>query len=324
MPVGIKKSNQKYYFINLHGKKLRLQYQEKMEDGTFLNRQIERSLVRYGYKLAKKLLLEEYNKRTGEKVKLPDIKMEGIKKPLDEKKIDAMEILPDNYSYVETINDIHWDELFTKETGSTLMFVAKSKSGKTTAMISIWNNFLKHIWDVGILSSQTLIAPIYKEFKGILKMNGVSDEIMKLVYRIQKHSKRAYNLGFIFDDMNPKDKSRNIELFTSLSSYLRNLKINSCWLSQDMKLALSPIGRGSVNYWLISRVDMMEKDRQDDVVDMLMPYFKSLRDLPIGKQKQLILDWINNKTQNFGYIFLDTINNKIIHCKNKIKKVEDK
>lgn len=315
----VEKSKKDYYFINLHNKKLRIQFQEKTEDGDYKNCQIERSLVKYGLKQAKNLLLAEYSKRTGKKVKYYSIKdeprTEEEQPVVEEKKPEKDE--PENVKYVETINDIDWNAKFKKDTGYTMIFVAKSKSGKTTAMETIWNNFLKHIWDVGILSSNTISADIYKGFKGSVKMNGLNEKVIKLIYRLQKHSKCSYNLGLILDDLNPKD--RNMDLFSKLILYYRNLCVNTIALTQDFKLS-SPFMRGSVNYWMISNTHNMEKDRVDMVFDLLNHYFKCYRDLPVSKQRQKIIDWVNEKTKDYNFIMIDTLRNELIITTNNKQK----
>ena len=315
----VKKSNKDYYFINLHNKKLRIQFQEKTEDGDYKNCQIERSLSKYGMKKAKNLLLSEYSKRTGKKVKYYQLNEKELKeqekKEEEEKQPETDE--PENLKKVNTINDIDWNKKFKDDTGYTMIFVAKSKSVKTTAMTDIWNNYLKHIWDVGVLSSNTISADIYKGFKGVVKMNGLNDTIVKLLYRIQKHSKSAYNLGFIFDDLSSKD--RNSEIFTQLLTFLRNIKLSTVILSQDFKLS-NPLMRGSVNYWLISNTHNMEKDRIDMIFDLLIHYFKCWKDLPISKQRQKVIDWVNEHTKDYNFIFLDTLNNEIILTTNNKQK----
>lgn len=301
----------KYYFYKLHnGNTLRIQFWHEGKKITY-----SRSLAKYGLPKAKKKLLDKYYKITHNKVIATSPVKVKTTKPSPVKQTKKEPELHIDHEEVDSIDDLPWQQWFNDKTGRTLGLLCRSRGGKTTMLARVYKYFLKDIFDATVLSSGTINAEIYKDFKDTIKMSHMSEQMLKTLYSLNKHTKGAYKLLYIADDLNTSDRST--EIFTKLITKYRNYNISSIISVQDYVM-LSPPQRQNIHILAISGQGTgMEDKRVDAVVNVLLPY-ASKTDIPLSKKKDLIASWLNDQTQNFGFVFIDVLNSKVMVCRNKL------
>ena len=78
--------------------------------------------------------------------------------------------------------------------------------------------------------------------------------------------------------------------------------------------------RNNSHYCMIMNTSRLDDNRLSFCFEMLQPYFRhKIGMLTNAQQKKEIIKWCHDKTENYGFIFIDTLNQKLYHCKNKLK-----
>lgn len=289
---------QPYYMYYVHHKSnIRLQFYNKKTKNV---ETITRSTAKYGMKLARNKLFEEFQKRTGYKEKL---------QPLPTKKVEQEKLQQVNF-YKDT-SDLPLHSWFDIDTGFSVICLAKSKSGKTTLFSKIYNEILKSIFPITFLSSGSISADIYKNFKKTLKMTSFNSKLAQMCYTIQKHTKSKYKFLFMADDMDKDDRYANT--LSNLFTKWRNYNISSIFMIQDPTM-LTPTMRGNTNYFFIGNVG---SEKLDQIVQMLYPFLAKSHQTKTTNIQE-IQKLIKLATKDYGFIVLDNLN-QVLYLPEKIQ-----
>lgn len=310
-----KKREKKKYYIYGHGDgKLAIKYEVKNTDGSITHRIKTRSTKNRTYKQAKKELIDIACSEMSISRPNPK-KIDTNKEEIKEKFKNGLE--PKDVIQCERMEDIDWKELFSKSV--TMTIFASSRSGKTTLLAKLYKDYLRKIHDLNVLGSGSLSAPIYKDFKKCVKLTGINEEFIKIIYTLQKKTKgKYYKVCQIYDDIDPKAKY--IDILNKCFFKMRNTGHTSTILSvQDMVMVDKGV-RNNSHFVMIMNTSRMDDNRQQFIFEVLQPYFRhQIGDLSSAQQKRMIINYCHEKTQHYGFIFVDTLEQKIYQCKNKIE-----
>ena len=260
---------------------------------------VSRSIREYGLKLARDEVFQEFKKRTGYREKMVPLQ------ELAEKKRQEHNIKEQNVVYYKDImKDIPLQEWFDIQTGFSFVFLAKSKSGKTTLLQKLYLEILKPIFPITFLSSGSINADIYKPFAKTIKLSSFNPKIIKQAYTINKHTKGKYKFLFLVDDMSKEDRVEDI--MASMILRQRNYNISSGFLCQDMTL-ITPSMRSNVNYFFIGNI---AGERLDYVISLLYPYLAK-ENQPKNVNMNYITKVIKHATRDWGFLVLDNLNQQL-------------
>lgn len=131
-------------------------------------------------------------------------------------------------------------------TGNTVVVLGSSKSGKSTSIMKIYDNYFADTKKISILWTINPQIGLYKGHKNLIvaqKWNKDSEEIIKMQKRIQTKTSNEYAFLNIFDDV---IDTRNNMLFQNLLLTYRNSKMSSI-ISLQYSNLLSKMGRSNVH-----------------------------------------------------------------------------
>jgi len=257
---------------------------------------------------------KEYNKIVF-KVKEDDAK-EEVKKDekLEEKKIEpekSSTIQPIDLIVVDRVEDLPLREYFKEP--KTLGIIGVGRSGKTRAIVNMYMDCLKDMFDVISLTTGTLEGGAYDKIrkdKSLVCLNEVNQDFMKAQYTLAKETKgKWYKFLNIYDDINPDNRFTHM-IQRAITKH-RNLGISSIFSIQS-KVFLTPTSRQNLHGVIIMNCKKLEKGYLDTFSDIVRPYFD------YGVKKDDIVKWLVESTRNFKFIFVDSFGDKIYLCNNKI------
>jgi len=295
-----KKGHSKLYYFYTVNNNLRIEFFDHKLDK---RRMFQRSIAKYSTKIAKQELWELYQKAIGEKQKL-------YQSP---KRYSQDKLITGNVVAYNSLKDIPFDAFFNTQgnnSGRTLFLLSKSGSGKTTLLADLYNDVLKHVYDIITLMSGSITAPIYKKFKGAIKMGVYSPEYIKELYTYQKHTKGRHKVLTILDDLDKGNKTQDHSFMSKQFLRMRNNNMSVILSAQDFTL-LNKSDRGNAHMIGFSKSGF---ERKDYIIDILKPFLWDEYDTA-QNNKVRINKWINDHTDNYGWIFIDTINNILYHRK---------
>lgn len=305
------KPNKKKFRI-YHGKNnfIYIQFQHKDKDGEIVNKTFSRSIKKKSFKDAKEELVKQYHEFTGIEPKKNTMKLE-IRKQVQEKIKNGL-TSKDIIQYTKW-DEIDWSGLFEKP--MALLCLASGRSGKTTLMSNVFQQ-IKDNFSVNTLMSGSINADIYKPFKKCVRLSAVSEEYLKLVYTIAKRTKgKYYKFMTYMDDVDMKNKY--IDCIGKCFFKWRNYGA-STWLNcQDMVMVQKSV-RNCGHLVLFMNTRRMDSSRLEYAFEVLQPYFMNeIGMLPKSQQKNAIIRFCHDATDNYGFILVNTIEQKIYLCKNK-------
>jgi len=128
--------------------------------------------------------------------------------------------------------------------------IGSTRSGKSTAMLWIWERWLKD--QITVLMSGSPHGEIY----GPLRKNSAicpefHSELIKDAFKMNMATKNKYPTTFIFDDMLD---GKNSKALCKLLSIGRNLGCCTVYVGQELSI-LNAIGRTNLNYILCFRLN---------------------------------------------------------------------
>lgn len=110
----------------------------------------------------------------------------------------------------------------------SMIMVGQSRSGKTTSLIDQLNKIDQH-YDIVMMISQSMHAPIYKNYKFDVLVSGkYYKKIIAFIRKLQKLTENKLNILMVFDDF-----SKNCKVIRNLYTNARNSKISIISLVQD-------------------------------------------------------------------------------------------
>lgn len=241
---------------------------------------------------------------------------DGAKKILDEweksvkskkKEIKDVAILEDTMSK-KLIPVTKFKVNISTDTGSTIAEVGASKSGKTTLMKHIYDNFIDDKKFITILFALNMHSNIYDDLsKNVVKSKRFFPEVIKAAYSIQSGTKNKYNFVFLFDDIVGED-TKNSQTIKELISTYRNSKMSTIISLQGVQL-LSKLNRANINY-----ITFHHMNNDEAIEDNIKKYLSSY----LGGKELNLADKISlykEMTKNYHFLLLDNLNEKLTRHK---------
>ena len=308
-----KKPNKKKFRI-YHGKNnfIYIQFQIKDKDGDLVNKTFSRSIKKKSFADAKKELIKQYYDYIGVEPRNPAQKQELRKEILEKIKHG---LKGKDIHHCDMWDEIDWEGLFSKPIA--LLCLASGRSGKTTLMSNVFQK-IRDNFSLNTLMSGTINADIYKPFKKCVKLSAINEDYLKLVYTLAKRTKgKRYSFMTYMDDLDMKNKY--IDVIGKCFFKWRNYNASTWLNAQDMVMVQKSV-RNCGHLVLFMNTRRMDNSRLDYIFEVLQPYFMDeLGCLPKSQQKNAIIKFCHEMTNNYGFILVDTLENKIHICKNKLK-----
>ena len=239
------------------------------------------------------------------------VEIEVKKKETPKKVPEKQETKPLDLTIVERIDDLPIKEYFKEP--KTLGIIGVGRSGKTKAISRMFCQCLTDLFDCITLTTGTLEGDAYKEMKkdkNLVCMNEVNEDYMKAQYTLAKETKgKWYKFLNIYDDINPDNRFTHM-IQRAITKH-RNLGVSSIFSIQS-KTFLTPTSRQNLHGIIIMNAKKLEKGYLETFAEVVRPYFDW------GVKKDDIIGWLIENTRNFQFIFVDSFNDKIYLCRNKI------
>lgn len=197
--------------------------------------------------------------------------------------------------------------------GCTLALIGASRSGKTTLMKTLYQEFFRKY--ITIMFSFNLHADIYKDMgKKVIVSEEYRPELIKDTHYINQETKNKFNFLYIFDDI-IGSKIKNDQQIVRLLTVERNCDQSSIFSVQDPVL-MNRVGRGNVNY-----VMLFKQNSDTETEQVIKAYLRSY--LPSKMTMNEKIKLYNFLTRAHHFIFIDNLNNRVYRTKVRLPGQED-
>jgi hypothetical protein len=188
--------------------------------------------------------------------------------------------------------------------GCSILMVGSTRSGKSTALKWIMDNYFKK--HCGVLFSQSIKAHAYKDFNYPLLAKGCAyvPEIIQDFYKINKETNNHYPFLVVIDD---HPLVRSDKELLKLTTIYRNSGISSITCVQNLGM-LNPTCRSNINFVMLFHLNNTEAIERTIKV-FLRGY------LPQGWNYDKKIEWYKTITQDHHFLFIDNLNGTIARCK---------
>ena len=193
----------------------------------------------------------------------------------------------------------------TETGGCSILMIGSTRSGKSTALKHIMDNYFKK--HVGVLFSQSIKANAYKDMNYPLIAKGCAfvPEIIHDMYVINKETKNHYPFLVIIDD---HPLVRADKELLKLTTIYRNSGLSSIVCCQNLGM-LNPTARSNINFvclFYLNNTEAIEKT----IKTFLRGYF------PQGYNYDQKIAAYKELTADHHFLFIDNLNGGTIHrCK---------
>ena len=194
-----------------------------------------------------------------------------------------------------------------KVTGSSTVLFGASKSGKSYLMKNLLKKYYKNPNTIIILFADNVHSNIYKDIdKKVITTDKFDPQLVKDIHKIQKKTNNKYQWLLVLDDM-VLEKS-DPQLLKMFLTY-RNSKMSTIILLQSLSL-LSKNARFNGNNFIFKKCNSQQ------YVDDVMQYFIGGYGVFAGKSKQEQTELFREITKDYGFCYLDALNDTISYHKN--------
>lgn len=178
--------------------------------------------------------------------------------------------------------------------GMTLALVGSTRSGKTTLLKHILDNYFdKHL---GVLMTPSLHAPIYSDVKGLCKAPMYIPRIIDECYKINKETKNHYPFLMVLDDVVTAKFDKT--LMKSFTIY-RNSSITTI-MSVQNPIIFNSVTRGNFNVVLLGYLN------SDEACEKVIRMF-CFASIP-GKNIEEKISEYKRLTADHNWILIDHLN----------------
>ena len=191
--------------------------------------------------------------------------------------------------------------------GCSFLMVGSTRSGKSTAMLHIWERlFKKHITFLMTHSTQ---ADIYKPLaKAAAISPGFFPELITEPMTINRETKNHYDFCLIYDDLALTGK--NDTEMTKLLTVGRNSGMSAIICGQRLQM-LNPSGRANCNY-----VCLFKLNTDLAIKDVVETYLRSY--MPVGTPMNDMIRIYKEVTADHSFFFINTLEDTVSICKIKV------
>jgi len=191
--------------------------------------------------------------------------------------------------------------------GCSFLMIGSTRSGKSTAMLHIWEKFFKK--HITMLMTHSTQAEIYKPLaKAAVISPDFYRELITEPMTINRETENEYEFCLIFDDLAMTGK--NDTEMTKLLTIGRNSNMSAIICGQRLQM-LNPSGRANCNYVCLFRLNT-DLAIKDVVETYLRSYF------PVGTTVQEMCRIYKEVTSDHSFFFVNTLEDSISICKIKV------
>lgn len=186
--------------------------------------------------------------------------------------------------------------------GSSWGLVGSTRSGKSTAMLWLWEHyFSRHIT---IMTTGSIQSDIYGPLRKSCAISPeFHPELIKETMAINMKTKNHYNFLHILDDMLD---GKNTKALSKLLCVGRNHGQSTILCAQELSI-LNAIGRTNLNYILCFRLN------SDMAIEKVVRNW--LRHVLPGKTIEEKCAQYKLLTQNHHFLVVDNLMDEVFHCK---------
>lgn len=188
--------------------------------------------------------------------------------------------------------------------GCSILMIGSTRSGKSTALKWIMDNYFKK--HCGVLFSQSAKANAYKDMKYPLihKSSAYVPELIRDMYHINKDTKNHYPFLVIIDDC---PLIRADKELIKLATIYRNSGLSSIVCVQNLGM-LNPTCRSNINFILLFSLNNTEAIEKT-VKTFLRGY------LPQGWNYDKKIEWYRKQTADHHFLFIDNLQGTLYRSK---------
>lgn len=209
-------------------------------------------------------------------------------------------------TYAHRIQDGAFNpELPPVETGGcSFLMIGSTRSGKSTALKWIMDNYFKK--HCGCLFSQSARANAYKDmnYPLIVKSAAYVPELIHDMYLINKDTKNHYPFLVVIDDCPLVRADKEL---IKLSTIYRNSGLSSIVCCQNLGM-LNPTCRSNINFVLLFKLNNSEAVEKT-IKGFLRGYF------PQGLTYDQKVELYQQLTDDHHFLFIDNLTGSITRCK---------
>jgi hypothetical protein len=248
-----------------------------------------------------KLQIEGLKEAVGQtQVEQPTIQQPTIQQPTIQQQVQPAPTLQQKpFPFTKWISE---------KTGSSLVIMGKSKSGKTSFLSKIVKNLPKDI--IKIVISPNIHNEIYTSMKHrCVYSPEFNVDLIKLCQRINQKTKNHYRFCIILDDL-IEEKSNTMILKMFLT--LRNSNI-SVILSIQSTMLINKLIRGNANYILLGKLS-----GEESILDTTKKFLINYKDELNIKSDRDTIPVYDSLTKDYNFIFVNSLKEKIYQTNNKL------
>ena len=188
--------------------------------------------------------------------------------------------------------------------GCSILMCGSGRSGKTTALKYIIDNYMKK--HCGVIFSNSSKAHAYKEMKySLLPLsNAYIPELINTAYRINKETKNHYPFLFVLDDV---PLARNDKELMKTTTIYRNSGISLIHCAQSPNM-ISPTCRSNYTFFMLFHNNSSEQAENS------CKFFLRGR-LPNKWTMNQKVAWLQKATEDHHFILINNWDGSIQRCK---------
>jgi len=188
--------------------------------------------------------------------------------------------------------------------GCSILMVGSGRSGKTTALKYIIDNYMKK--HVGVIFSNSSKAHAYREMKYPLLplSNAYIPELVNAAYRINKETQNHYPWLFVLDDV---PLARNDKELMKTTTIYRNSGISLIHCAQSPNM-ISPTCRSNYTFFMLFHNNSSEQ------AENACKFFLRGR-LPNNMTMNAKVAWLQKNTEDHHFILINNWTGEISRCK---------
>ena len=203
--------------------------------------------------------------------------------------------------------DFHLEMPAVETGGASILMIGSTRSGKSTALKHIMDNYFKK--HIGVLFSQSIKANAYKDFNYPLLAKGCAyvPEIIHDMYVINKETNNKYPFLVVIDD---HPLVRSDKELLKLATIYRNTGLSSIVCCQSIGM-LNPTCRSNINFVLLFALNNTESIEKT-IKCFLRGY------LPANLNYDQKIKIYKDLTADHHFLFINNLDGSIHRCKIKI------
>ena len=188
--------------------------------------------------------------------------------------------------------------------GCSILMVGSGRSGKTTALKYIIDNYMKK--HLGVIFSNSSKAHAYREMKYPLLplSNAYIPELVNAAYRINKETQNLYPWLFVLDDV---PLARNDKELMKTTTIYRNSGISLIHCAQSPNM-ISPTCRSNYTFFMLFHNNSSEQ------AENACKFFLRGR-LPNRMTMNEKVAWLQKNTEDHHFILINNWTGEIMRCK---------